>query len=177
MNQICSTPRLEVRQDPLIAETYMQMREPLKGYIRRRIDAPAVVEDLMQETFARILEYNTLLDARTLVRLVYTVARNLIVDYLRRHARSRVAQEYFARHAPRSSNRTADEIDLHELERTEERCLVGMSPRRAQIYRLYIQQGRSVEEISENLSLSRRTVENHIFTARSEMRRAFDVAI
>lgn len=166
-----------IRQDDLIARAYGEMLERVRGYIRKRIGPTSDVEDLAEEVFVQLLEYHTLLTEQTLPRFIYTVARNRIVDYLRRHARSRRAQEYFTLRAPRATHETEERIAANELERLENRCLGLMAPRKAEIYRLHIHDGRSVEEISAALALSRRTVENQIFRARCEAREALRAAL
>lgn len=164
--------RIALRQDDLIAEAYRSSRAALCGYIYKRIGSRADAEDLTQEVFVRLLEYTTLLNGRTVLRLLYSIARNMVVDYLRRHARSRAAAEYFFVHARRSSCDTEERVAAAEVLALESCELARMSQRRSQVYALCVHDGCAVDEAAAALALSRRTVENHLFAARQQMRRA-----
>lgn len=72
------------------------MRAAVYAYIRKHIGNTEDSEDLLQETFTRLLEYRTVLTGDTLDRLIYRIARNLIVDWYRRHASSGKVREYFS---------------------------------------------------------------------------------
>ncbi len=161
-----------IRQDRLIAATYVELRETLCGYIRKRIGSPCDAEDLVQDIFARLLEYNTLLDERTVVPFVYAIARNRVVDYLRRHARSRAAADYFFLHARRATCDVEERIAAAELVTLEHTLCQRLPQRRAQIYTLCVHDGCTAEEAAATLHLSCRTVENHLFAARRQIRGA-----
>ena len=161
-----------IRQDRLIAATYVELRETLCGYIRKRIDSPCDAEDLVQDIFARLLEYNTLLDERTVVPFVYAIARNRVDDYLRRHARSRAAADYFFLHARRATCDVEERIAAAELTTMEHALCQRLPQCKEQIYTLCVHDGYPAEEVATMLNLSRRTVENHLFAARRQMRSA-----
>jgi len=169
--------RIAIRQDVLIAETYTASHAALCGYIYKHIGSRADAEDLTQEVFASLLEYTTLLNETAILRLIYSIARNKVVDYLRRHACSRAAADYFFVHARRASCDTEERVAAGEVLSLERAQLARMSPRRSQVYALCIREGQSVDEAAASLALSRRTVENHLFAARQQMRRALRACI
>lgn len=169
---------IRTRQDELITQAYCTMTGAVRGYISRRIGYTHEAEDLTQECFARLLEYQTLLTEQTLRNLIYTIARNLVIDYLRHHAHTVRAREYFSQRATSAiSHNTEEEVESNDLERIEQSLLEGLSERRAEIYRRSIHQGQTAEEIAMQLDLSRRTVENHLFKARQQMREALRYAL
>ena len=103
--------------------------------------------------------------------LVYKVARNRVIDYLRHHACREAARAYFQAHALRVSRCTEERVMSNELERLEAEAIARMPARKARVFILYVHQGQSVEAISEKLHISSRTVENHIVRARCELRK------
>lgn len=161
-----------LRQDALIEATYLGLRDALCGYIYKRIGLRAEAEDLTQEVFLRLLEYPTLLDERTVAPFVYSIARNRVIDFLRRHARCRAAAEYFSLHARRVSHETEERIAARELEHLERQQIARMPHRKSQIYELCAHDGLTADEAAQTLRLSRRTVENHLFAARRTLRSA-----
>lgn len=166
-----------VTQNDRIADAYQRWYGALYGFICKRIgwDRTEDAEDLVQDTFLHLLSCRTPLDGDRLVRFIYTVAKNQVIDYLRHHACIVAARSFFQEHARRVSHNTEEMVAAHELERLEKESLDRMPRRKAQVYALYTHEGKSVQEISCQLALSRRTVENHIFRARSEIREYISV--
>lgn len=170
-------PHHIVGQNDRIADAYQKWYGALFGYICKRIgwDRAEDAEDLVQETFLHLLSCKSPLAGDRLVRFIYKVAKNQVIDYLRHHACIDAARIYFQEHARRDSCCTEEEVAAHELERLERESLDRMPHKKAQVYALYAHEGKSVQEISSQLALSRRTVENHIFRARSEIREYLSV--
>lgn len=164
--------RIHIRQDELIAHAYEQWRGAVLGYVLRRIgrERHSDAEDLVQDAFLQLLSYDTVLMGEQIRSLLYKVARNLVIDYLRHHACTVAAQEYFQGHANRVSRCTEEEIAADELERLESETIARMPGKKARVFILYVHEGKSVKEISESLHISARTVENHIFRARCDIR-------
>lgn len=161
-----------IRQDRLIAATYVELHDALCGYVRKRIGSLCDAEDLVQDVFVRLLEYNTLLDEKTIVPFIYAMTRHRVIDWLRRHACNRAASAYFALHAPRSVLNVEERIAARDLLSMEQRLCMRLPRRRAQIYTLCVHEGRSTAEVAADLTLSCRTVENHLFAARQQIRSA-----
>lgn len=164
--------RLPLRQDKLIAESYAAMAGPLRRFIASRIGNATEAEDLTQEIFVRLLEYNALLSAETLPRFLFRIARNLITDYFRRHACRKRAAEYFACFTPVAVRNTEEQIAANDLLCIEQQVVAAMPHRKASVYTLYIYDDFSATDIAAALQISRRTVENHIFSARCDLRKA-----
>lgn len=163
----------KAKRSELIADIYKRMYDVVRRYILRRIgdEHQADAEDLAQDTFVRLLVSGAELDAEQAPRLVYTVARNQVIDFLRHHAHIRKAQEYFALHGQRHASVTEEQVVADELERIEADCIKKMPAKMAEVFVLYVHRGWSVPDISDSLDISRRTVENHIFRARCDVRR------
>lgn len=160
------------RNHLLVEDIYTEMYDAVREYILRRIgqDRREDAEDLAQDSFVQLLACSTELDRQRLPRLVYTVARNKVIDYLRHHASIRAARDYFSQRGEALCASTEEQVALSELEHAEQSCLQAMPERAAQAFILYVHHGFSVKDISERCSISPRTVENHIFRARRELR-------
>lgn len=166
------------RQEDLISEKYCEMRDFLLSYIRKRIGDPTEAEDLLQETFTRLLEYRTVISEHTAERLIFRIARNLVTDWYRRNALSVKAREYFAGCGRAAHTcKTEDDVRMREMLSAEQASIRKMGRRKGEIYLMYIHDGKTSKDISEILGLSRRTVENHIFAARNIVREEFRKAL
>jgi RNA polymerase sigma factor (sigma-70 family) len=99
-----STPISDTRQQDLLALTPL-----IRRVVAARVRNPQVVEDLVQETFARLLQAGPRLDTGALAPFAVVLARNVAVSFVR----SRSTE---ARHLHRL-------VDLAEPDRPEERTL------------------------------------------------------
>ena len=99
-----STPISDIRQQDLLALTPL-----IRRVIAARVRDPQVVDDLVQETFARLLQAGPRLDNGALAPFAVVLARNVAVSYVRGRSTE-------ARHLHRLS-------DLAEPDRPEERAL------------------------------------------------------
>ncbi len=62
---------------------------PLQQFIRRRVPDDPTAEDLLQEVFLKIHQHiGGLKDARQLESWLYTLTRNIIIDYYRSQRRT-----------------------------------------------------------------------------------------
>ena len=68
-----------------LTETYTTYRPLVFRYIYRKLNGCMETEDLVQDAFLRLLEYRSMLRPETVRSFLYTIVRNLVTDYLRRH--------------------------------------------------------------------------------------------
>ena len=99
-----STPISDTRQQDLLALTPL-----IRRVVASRVRDPQVVDDLVQETFARLLQAGPRLDNGALAPFAVVVARKVAVSYVR----GRFTE---ARHRHRL-------VELTEPDRPEERAL------------------------------------------------------
>jgi RNA polymerase sigma factor (sigma-70 family) len=99
-----STPISDTRQQDLLALTPL-----IRRVVAARVRDPQVVDDLVQETFARLLQATPRLDNGALAPFAVVLARNVAVSYVR----GRFTE---ARHRHRL-------VDLAEPDRPEEQAL------------------------------------------------------
>lgn len=73
---------------------------------------------------------------------------------------------------PLESNETDDNIHLKELELLVTMVVEKMPPQRQKIYKMSRESGMNNEEIARELSINKRTVENHLSQALTDIRKA-----
>lgn len=161
------------RRHTLVAEAYSSLGGAVYGYILKRTGNAADSEDLLQDVFLNLLQSDIIFSESSISRLIYRIARNRVIDWLRRHALSEKAAEYFAFTSPVSADSVEDHVAAREVMALEASCIAGMPGKRAETYLMYVHRGCSVREISAILEISPRTVENHLFNARKMMRAEF----
>lgn len=156
--------------DRLITEYYEEYRQSVFFYICRRIENRSDAEDLTQDAFLRLLEYRMMIRRDTLKYFLFTIVRNLLNDYLRRYYKRQEIDRYLYDTLPVTTVEPESRIVADELRRLESRRVSALPEQRRKVYIMSRFQDKSAEDIAEELKLSRRTVENHLFISRREVR-------
>ena len=159
--------------DDIITRSYEEYYQVILTYITYRITHRYEAEDLTQDVFVRLLDYKQMLRPDTVKYFLFTIARNIVIDYIRRYYKKQEIDSYIYDTMSTSTNETEEKIigdDLMTMERTR---LAAMPEQRRLIYTLNRFENKTSPEIANELNLSCRTVENHLFLGRREMREFF----
>ena len=156
--------------DRLITEYYEEYRQSVFFYICRRIENRSDAEDLTQDAFLRLLEYRMMIRRDTLKYYLFTVVRNLVNDYLRRYYKRQEIDRYLYDTLPVTTVEPESRMVADEIRKLECRRVSALSGQRRKVYVLSRFYDKSVLDISKDLNLSYRTVENHLFISRREVR-------
>ena len=68
----------------LVSETYEHDKDTVLYYVYKRIGNYEDAQDITQDVFLRMMEYGKMLRSDTVRSFMFTVARNLVTDYMRR---------------------------------------------------------------------------------------------
>ena len=137
--------------DNIITRSYEEYHQVILNYITYRIAHRYEAEDLTQDVFVRLMDYKQMLRPDTVKYFLFTIARNLVTDYIRRYYKKQEIDSY-----------------LYDFTVTS-----SMPEQRRLIYTLNRFEDKSSPEIASELELSCRTVENHLFLGRRDMRDFF----
>lgn len=154
----------------IITDAYNHYYPEVLSYITYRINHKYEAEDLAQDVFIRLLDYKTLLRPATIKYFIFTITRNIITDYIRRYYKKQEIDYYLQEELSTYSNETEETIFANDLLRVEKEKLATFPAQRRIIYSLSHDENLSLPDISMQLNLSRRTVENHLFLGRKMMR-------
>ena len=149
----------------LIADSYVSYHNQVYLYILHKVNCREEAEDLSQDVFLRLMEYKQMLRPDTVKFFIYTISRNLVNDYLRRFYKKQEISSYMYDHADTESRIISD--DLAALEQHK---LSVLPTQRRKIYTMSRFEDKSIADISSELNLSHRTVENHLRIGRHEVR-------
>ena len=153
----------------LITNYYIAHRDELLAFASSRLGDSCLAEDIVQDVFLRLLSTDKMITEVTLPALVYTITRNLINDYYRRHTTYEQYEHYIK--GVCSEVTTMDSVfSAFEIVERLERGLVRLPENCREIYRLHIYGGMKVGEISRELGEGYKSVEHRLGTARKVMR-------
>jgi len=132
-------------------------------FIFRQCNSEAIAEDVVQQVFVRLWEKRESLSSdHSLSVQLFRMSKTIFIDELRKSAQSRRYQE-------RLQQGTVDSVE-NTLEHKEALQIVynaieQMPPVRKRIFLMSRMEHLSYNEIAEKLSISPKTVENHIALA------------
>lgn len=155
----------------LIVDAYTSYHHSVCHYISFKIGNEEEAEDLSQDVFLRLIDYKEMLRPDTVKCFIFTIARNLVYDYLRRRYKMQEITSYiYYEQTVTYTNETESQIMANDLLAREREKINSLSPQRGKVYAMNRFGNQSISDISRKLSLSRRTVENHLFVSRKEVR-------
>ena len=138
---------ISMKSIQLIKDSYANYHHSVYLYLYYKIGHKEEAEDLAQDVYVRLMDYDRMLCAETIKYFIFTIARNLVTDYLRRYYKRQEVTSYLYEHAVTYTNETEARVVADDLEADK-----------------------SISDISEELNLSHRTVENHLRIGRHEVR-------
>lgn len=158
------------QQNVAFTEYYVQYFQVIRTYIAFRIPHPYEAEDLTQEVFIRLLECGQLINATTIRSFLFVIARNLVRDVLRRcYCHKNVIKEW-EKNVVVSTNTTEQDVVANDLARIFQIEISKLTPKRRMVYELMDHEGKDINEVASQMSLSVRTVETHLYHARKSIR-------
>ncbi len=169
------------QEQALLTEIFGRFRAPLLAFFLRRVGNRLDAEDLMQETFARLVGSESFDRAEAAPAYIFRVAANLLHDHRRRQAVRK--QKPFSAFDPEIVEKIANWIvEDREPERVligqenldaAYRCLDDLEERTRNIFILYRLEGMKQKDIAELLGISLSTVEKHCMIAMASLAARF----
>lgn len=153
-----------------LTETYTTYRPLVVRYIYRKLNGCMETEDLVQDAFLRLLEYRSMLRPETVRSFLYTIVRNLVTDYLRRHYKKQEVMACMCEGLSASVEDMESAVMAKDLSCQEEKRVNQLSPKVRTVYSMSRFEGKTTLEIAEELSIPKRTVEGYLLTGRKVVR-------
>ncbi|SFD47831.1 RNA polymerase sigma-70 factor, ECF subfamily [Chitinophaga sp. CF118] len=147
-------------------EMYHLLNRRVFNYFLKKTGQTDVAKDLTQQCFIRLYHYReSLSEQHPLEKQVYIIAKSILINHIRLENRRKL----------RDTNYSKEQSDVESYSHFEvsdylEKIIVKLSPVRKKIILLKVHKGLSNKEIAEELSISVKTVENHITKAHQHMR-------
>lgn len=152
--------RLHENDEAAFEDIYHLIHQKIYGFILRYIQDSSNAQELTQRFFVRLWEKRHLLSTeKPLEAQAFVIARNLVIDELRKLAREKNFVKYFMARRQWSSSVTEDAILFEDLREHFEAAVESLPKRRKEIFKLSRNKGLTYQEIANELSISPKTVE------------------
>ena len=153
----------------VIEEYYRTHRGELIAFVSARLHDLAEAEDIVQEAFLRLLTGDRLINEVTLPSLTFTLCRNMVADWYRRHS---VRQD--AKHELTNSAGSGDSaeklLSMHEMNQHLEHSMARLPEDCRELYRMHIYGEMPIRDICQQTGQSYKSVEYRLGLARKQIR-------
>lgn len=164
---------MDTANDPcnrhVVSILYKRYGEDLKRYFVSYIHDLMAAEDMLHDLFEKLMRLDIINEA-TAHSLIFIMARHIVVNDARRKAFARRSECRMREQLASYDDSLVRRVEARELLALGHAKLEAMPAKRAEVYRLYRHQELPAGEIARQLSLSKRTVEAHIYNATREIR-------
>lgn len=147
----------------------------VKRFISSLLQNDFAAEDLSQNIFIRLWQNREkLTEINNLNAYLFKSARNEVFQYIRHELVIREYQETHYERMLKDENSICfapeDNFEAEELSLLIKLAVDRMPEQRKKIYKMSREEGRSNDDISEELNINKRTVENHLTQALADIR-------
>lgn len=150
-------------------KAYQEIAGKLTNYLVANGQAYATACDIVQESFMRVWRMREQLsEADSISGLVYTIARNLRVDYARKNKRVVFQDELKDADITEAPAETAEQ-DMDYLRRKLQAALEALPDDLRQAYTMFQVAGLSVREIAQQEGITESLVKVRVYRARQRL--------
>lgn len=147
---------------------YGKYWQSLYSYAFNRIRNKEVCEDIVQEVFADIWKRRETLQIDNLSAYLHTSVRFLTYKQIEKLPLTHIYYQELDE-AIESYFSTDEKVQTKELQQLVDCWIEALPEKRRKIFLLHYLEGQSTASISQELQISRKTVQNQLHTARAEL--------
>ena len=125
---------ISMKSTQLIEDSYTNYHHSVYLYIYYKIGHKEEAEDLAQDVYVRLMDYGRMLCAETIKYFIFTIARNLVTDYLRRYYKRQEVTSYLYEHTATYTDETERRVVADALDACGKPRLSLVPPQRRAIY-------------------------------------------
>lgn len=148
---------------------FTRYRDALMRLFEQRLEEKTMASDLLQETFIKVyLHINDYSKSYTFGQWIYSIARNTLIDHLRRKSGDVLLDERFR--APLATTPSPEEsVIINQTRAHFYNALEELSPEYRQVIEMRFLEEYSYEEIAEKLGRPLNTIKTQIRRARATL--------
>ena len=154
-------------------EIFNRLNEKVYAFSFSNLKNKQDAEEVVQEVFLNLWKDRAKLkELRSLDAWIFTISFNIIRKHFRKIARERRFLADFSETTLANDTSTVVDIEYHDLLEKAGKIIEYLPTRQKTIYLLSKKDGLSNTEISTQLNIKNKTVENHLTRAKAFLRRA-----
>jgi RNA polymerase sigma-70 factor (family 1) len=164
--------RISKSDEQAFTELYLRYSRVLKPHIARLLESELWAEEINQDVFTKLWQAReTLIHVTHPPAYLFRMASNRTLDFIKQRS-TEIQREYALAHSQNwAANSTEETFDARKSEELLKEAVRILSPQKQIIFRLRHEEGKSYEEIADNLRISKNTVRNHLTETLSLVRK------
>ena len=140
----------------------------------RYLKSPVLAQETVQDVFLKLwLERRNLNPKQPIEAWLYTVAKNNLLNRLKRIANEWKALHQLQLNSPKSDNTTGDKVEDSQYQQLLQQALLELPAQQQKIFYLARQEHLTYMEIGEKLGISPLTVKTHMARALNHIKTYF----
>jgi RNA polymerase sigma-70 factor (family 1) len=152
----------------VFSEIFNEYHRKVYFYVLSKTHSAYIAEETTQITFIKLWDYRQRLEeSEPVSKLIFHIAKATFIDLLRKEA---VKERFIKQEKQLESESIAETIQARELLMQIRQVVHNMPPMRRKVFELSRYEFKSYKEIADQLSLSVKTVENHMSLALNHLR-------
>lgn len=145
-------------------------RGPVYGTAFKFLKSQEAAEEIVQDIFLKLwMKRAEIPSIQNFNGFLFTMARNAILDKLRRTANEKIAQQVLSKQQSFTDN-TDHRVQDNQYQQLLEKAIDNLSPQQREVFHLAKIEGYSYKEIAEELDISVLTVKVHMNKALASLR-------
>ena len=170
MNLFNTIAALKESDEIVFGEIFQEYHQKVYYYILSKTNSAYIAEETTQLTFIKLWNYRCSLDVSLPISSqIFRIAKTTCIDLLRKES-NRLKLSLAEKDQRNLVNDISENIEKKELHRKLVAIVKQMPPMRRQVFELSRFESKSHKEIAQLLSLSVKTVENHIALAIKQLK-------
>lgn len=154
-------------------DAYLQWRTKGYYYFFRKTNSEEDAKDLLQTTFLRLWQYRQSLNAEySLDQQLFHIARTVFIDYIRKANKQEEMKIEVNRKLELDSLENYQSMAFDTKNRIQ-KILSSMPILRKKVFEMHKMEGYSYKEIAQILSISEKSVDNHLSKSIKQLRKLF----
>ncbi len=167
--------RLQKGDKKAFEEIYIMLKEPALKFCIMLLKDEEEARNLVQDVFIKIWAKRASVNPElNFTSYLFTVIKNGAFDYFKLLKKNEVMKEQFRKRMEMQYRR--DESEKEQKLLMVKRAIENLSPARKKIIKLNIEEGKSYQEIAEELNISKNTVKNQLVKAKQIIREQLKIA-
>lgn len=156
-------------------EVFHRYHQKLYFYVLGKTNSSFYAEEVVQLTFIKLWQYRASLNEDISIDAqIFRIAKTTLIDQIRKQESSDKILKYYQNEGEVvENNQGPSNLDHQYLQEQLHLAMSDLPPMRRKVFELSRLHGLSYKEISDRLSISEKTVENHINHALKQLRHSF----
>jgi len=160
------------KKQELLKQLFKARYHSVHSFFLKKLGSSEDAADASQETFMRMVRHNGAISLKSPDSYLFRTARNLATDMLRTRAvRLKYTEAADIEAQPSTAPLQDAALDLCQRQKLVQKALSELSPRCREVFTFHRFEDLTYKEIAKRLSISPKTVENHVAKAILHLRK------